>query len=115
MKSAINSPGPNIIWLENSQARIGLHCRTNISIIILVNSACNVPLRALAPAPMHPHPLLRDAANLLFDVGGHESGQGDRIVIATRFHRLVESQVLLAAAPLDETGNDRGAGPNGQL
>src|SRR5438105_2241703 len=115
MKSAIKSGGPNILCLENSQARIGLRSRTNISIIICASSACNVPLRTLAPAAMHPYPLLRNAANLLFDIGGHESGERDRIVVATRFHRLVESQVLLAAAPLNEAGDDGGTGPNGQL
>src|SRR6266566_312687 len=54
---------------------------------------CKLPLRPLAPAAMHPDPLLGDAADLLFDVGGHQCGERDWIVVATRFHRLVESQV----------------------
>ena len=72
-------------------------CPPKIRANVLILKSCilkssirltHVPLRPLFPAVVHPDPLLRDAADLFFDVAGDARGQRDRIVVAFALDRF---------------------------
>src|SRR5258708_24455483 len=54
----------------------------------------DVPLRALFPPVVHPHPLLGGAADLRFDTGGHARGGGERVVSAGGVDRRIQTEVV---------------------